>query len=280
MSNQGPAVILDNVVRSREDSRDAAIVWSNLFGSDVTSVGNTFTVASAVRSGRLTALDDRVVPRASLNPDELRLPEHAGEPRSRCFRGSARCGRPSDPAGDRHGGRSSRCTSCRPHSVWNIFGRQNAHRARRRPAADRRRLHDHLEVGRRRKGAGYQTPRSKQVIIARDSVRWGKPGGRRGRGERRPDGWARVSAAGAASVRPADRPVGRAASTRRTCSSRTSGTPTRLTPPRWSFEGGPLASSGRQTAGRMSVFSGASAGNRISYDVSGRRPPAGAGCLV
>jgi len=33
--------------------------------------------------------------------------------------------------------------------------------------------------------------------------------------------------------------------------------------------GGPLASAGRHTAGRTSIFSGASAGNRVSYDVSG-----------
>lgn len=78
MGNQGPALILDNVIRNREGAVGPAVVWSSFFGPDVTSVGNTFTVANAVRSnGRLLALDDKVVSRASLNPV---APALVGEP--------------------------------------------------------------------------------------------------------------------------------------------------------------------------------------------------------
>ena len=73
--NQGPALLTDNVVRSRPGAAGPVVQWTSLLGADVASVGNTFTVADPVRSnGRLVAIDDRTVEAATLKIVEPPLP--------------------------------------------------------------------------------------------------------------------------------------------------------------------------------------------------------------
>jgi hypothetical protein len=69
--NQGPGLLTDNVIRSRAGAAGPAVQWASLLGATVISVGNTFTVSNAVAgNGRLLRVDDRQVPRASIRPAE------------------------------------------------------------------------------------------------------------------------------------------------------------------------------------------------------------------
>lgn len=75
VGNQGPALLLDNTIVSAANAAGPAVSWRSLFGSDVVSVGNTFTVEKPLSvSGRLVTFDDRVVERATLAPIEPTLP--------------------------------------------------------------------------------------------------------------------------------------------------------------------------------------------------------------
>jgi hypothetical protein len=74
--NQGPGILLDNIVASRREANGPAVEWSNFFGADVISIGNTFTVSPPLRvSGRLTSLGDQTVDRDSLDLSEPELPD-------------------------------------------------------------------------------------------------------------------------------------------------------------------------------------------------------------
>jgi len=269
MSNQGPAVILDNVVRSREGGRDGAIVWSNLFGSDVTSVGNTFTVASAVRSsGRLTALEDRVVPRASVSPPELRLPGTPANLGRAVF--EVRPGadaqaiqRVIDLAAGRVGARPV---------VHIPFGTYSVDRTLIVPAGDLQLTGDGFATILKWTGGG-KGPIARLLGPSKSSLR-----------EIQFDG---ASQADGLVVENADQTGGRVylqqvqlRSGRQTdlLVDGLDETHVQLEDFGHAYSpdatavvvrGGPLASAGRHTAGRTSIFSGASAGNRVSYDVSG-----------
>jgi Pectate lyase superfamily protein len=75
MGNQGPALLLDNTFRSRPGALGPVVEWSGFPSADVTSVGNTFTVSTPVKSnGRLTVVDDRFIPHDQLNPAVPALP--------------------------------------------------------------------------------------------------------------------------------------------------------------------------------------------------------------
>jgi Pectate lyase superfamily protein len=75
LGNQGPGLLLDNVIRSRRGVSGPIVVWRSFIDADVTSVGNTFTVPDAVTSnGRVITVDDRVVAGATLNPIAPTLP--------------------------------------------------------------------------------------------------------------------------------------------------------------------------------------------------------------
>ena len=75
LTNQGPGLITDNVIRSQAGAVGPAIEWAGLLGADVVTLGNTFTVADPVRSnGRWIGVDDRVVARSTLSLVEPALP--------------------------------------------------------------------------------------------------------------------------------------------------------------------------------------------------------------
>jgi hypothetical protein len=75
LANQGPGLIMDNRIRSLPNTGGPVVSWSSLFGSDVISIGNAFTVANAVSAnGRLVTLDDRIVTRPAIADDEPVLP--------------------------------------------------------------------------------------------------------------------------------------------------------------------------------------------------------------
>lgn len=75
MGNQGPGLIMDNRVRSLPNTAGPIVSWSSLFGSDVMSIGNTFTVSGAVAAnGRLVAIDDRIVTRDRIDVSPPALP--------------------------------------------------------------------------------------------------------------------------------------------------------------------------------------------------------------
>ncbi|PYS45357.1 MAG: hypothetical protein DMG13_32345, partial [Acidobacteria bacterium] len=50
VGNQGPALIMDNVIRNRPAAAGPVVVWRSFIDADVTSVGNTFTVRDPVNS--------------------------------------------------------------------------------------------------------------------------------------------------------------------------------------------------------------------------------------
>lgn len=75
LGNQGPGLLVDNVIRSLPAAVGPAVNWASFIGADVASIGNTFTVDDPVTSnGRLISVDNRVVPRHTLNPTEPVLP--------------------------------------------------------------------------------------------------------------------------------------------------------------------------------------------------------------
>jgi len=75
LGNQGPGLITDNTIRSRRFAIGPVIVWRSFIDADVTSLGNTFTIPNPLNSnGRLTSIEDRVVPREKVNPVEPKLP--------------------------------------------------------------------------------------------------------------------------------------------------------------------------------------------------------------
>ena len=74
MGNQGPALITDNVIRSRPLAVGPVIVWRSFIDADVTSLGNTFTIRNPLNSnGRLISIDDRVVTRDTITASEPAL---------------------------------------------------------------------------------------------------------------------------------------------------------------------------------------------------------------
>src|SRR5437867_8848493 len=75
LGNQGPGLITDNVIRSLPSAIGPVVLWRSFIDADVTSLGNTFTIPYPVNSnGRLTSIDDQVIPRARINPVEPALP--------------------------------------------------------------------------------------------------------------------------------------------------------------------------------------------------------------
>ena len=78
VGNQGPALIMDNVIRNRPAAAGPVVVWRSFIDADVTSVGNTFTVRDPVNSnGRLVSIDDRVAARSGIHATEAALPPAA-----------------------------------------------------------------------------------------------------------------------------------------------------------------------------------------------------------
>ena len=70
LGNQGPGLLLDNTIQSPPGAAGPVVTWDAWLGADVTSVGNTFTVADPIQSnGRTTSVDDRVVRRSELGAE-------------------------------------------------------------------------------------------------------------------------------------------------------------------------------------------------------------------
>ena len=75
LGNQGPGLITDNVIRSRPWATGPVVLWRSFMDADVTSVGNTFTIPNPVNSnGRLISIDDRVVRPSTIDPRQPELP--------------------------------------------------------------------------------------------------------------------------------------------------------------------------------------------------------------
>jgi hypothetical protein len=76
LGNQGPGLIVDNTIRSLPGAQAAIVWWKSFFqGADVVSVGNTFTVAKPFDvAGRHVSVDDRVVARDEITAAEPVLP--------------------------------------------------------------------------------------------------------------------------------------------------------------------------------------------------------------
>jgi hypothetical protein len=75
LTNQGPGLIMDNVIRSRPGAAGPAIAWRSILDVDVASVGNTFSARMALNvEGRLLSLEDRQVSREQITPVEPTLP--------------------------------------------------------------------------------------------------------------------------------------------------------------------------------------------------------------
>jgi hypothetical protein len=75
LANQGPGMILDNVIRSLPSARAPIVSWRSFIDADMTSIGNTFTVATPTfNNGRLVSQGDRVVARDTLQIAEPALP--------------------------------------------------------------------------------------------------------------------------------------------------------------------------------------------------------------
>lgn len=86
IGNQGPALIVDNVFGSPPAATGPAIEWSAFFGADVVSIGNTFTVADPIRNnGRLVSVDDRTSEHGGIRAVEPALPGPLPNLRRRIF---------------------------------------------------------------------------------------------------------------------------------------------------------------------------------------------------
>ena len=75
LGNQGPALVIDNIVVSASDASGPVVSWRSVYGSDVASIGNAFTMPNPLSvSGRLIAVDDRIASGDELPPVEPSLP--------------------------------------------------------------------------------------------------------------------------------------------------------------------------------------------------------------
>src|SRR5437667_7814340 len=75
LGNQGPGIITDNVIRSRPWATGPVVQWRSFMDADGTSVGKTFTIPNPVNSnGRLISIDDRVVRPSTIDPRQPELP--------------------------------------------------------------------------------------------------------------------------------------------------------------------------------------------------------------
>ncbi|HEX7794230.1 MAG TPA: glycosyl hydrolase family 28-related protein [Vicinamibacterales bacterium] len=76
LGNQGPGLVVDNTIRSLSGAQAAVVWWKSFFhGADVVSVGNTFTVPNSFDvNGRHVTVDDRVVARDDISVREPVLP--------------------------------------------------------------------------------------------------------------------------------------------------------------------------------------------------------------
>ncbi|PYR28226.1 MAG: hypothetical protein DMF98_03600 [Acidobacteria bacterium] len=75
LGNQGPGLIVDNVIRSGSSATSSVVDWTSAIDADVASIGNTFTVARAITSnGRLMNFGDRLVARSAITAAEPALP--------------------------------------------------------------------------------------------------------------------------------------------------------------------------------------------------------------
>ena len=84
--NQGPGVLLDNVIRSRPGASAPVVIWNTTYGASVASIGNTFTVPNAMAAtGSLVTFDDRVVPAASVPAVEPIVATHPPAARGPVF---------------------------------------------------------------------------------------------------------------------------------------------------------------------------------------------------
>ena len=67
LGNQGPGLLIDNTIQSPPAASGPVVTWDALFGADVTSIGNTFTVANPIQNnGRVMSVDDRVIARSEV----------------------------------------------------------------------------------------------------------------------------------------------------------------------------------------------------------------------
>jgi hypothetical protein len=77
IGNQGPVLMYDNIIRSSNtDQRDSPVFVGSFSDSDAISVGDTFTVShpTVAVNGRLVQIEPRVVSRNSINSAEPALP--------------------------------------------------------------------------------------------------------------------------------------------------------------------------------------------------------------
>jgi Pectate lyase superfamily protein len=75
LGNQGPGLVVDNTIISTAQAAGPAVSWRSLFGSDVVSIGNTLTMRTPLSvSGRLVSFDDRSITRPAQMPVEPILP--------------------------------------------------------------------------------------------------------------------------------------------------------------------------------------------------------------
>jgi len=77
LGNQGPGLMLDNVIRSMPGAQAAAVWWKSFAGgADLASIGNSFTVPNPFDvNGRHITLDDRSISRDQIEAAEPRRPE-------------------------------------------------------------------------------------------------------------------------------------------------------------------------------------------------------------
>ena len=77
VQNQGPGLIVDNVIRTPASAKGPAVYWGTFSNDqDVESIGNTFTASTPIDigHGELIETGDQVVPYASVNPPAPILP--------------------------------------------------------------------------------------------------------------------------------------------------------------------------------------------------------------
>ena len=269
LGNQGPGLIVDNVIRSAPGATGPVVYWTSFFDADVASVGNTFTVARPIaNNGRLMNIGDRVVARSAISAAEPALPATLPNLKRSIFEV------PSGADANRiqQAINAAALQNSRRPVVHIPDGSYSISRTLTIPATDVQLV-----------GDGYGTILRWTGIGSGPVIRLNGPSKVALR-ELQIDGAARADGLWIENIDQVgsrvymDQAQLRAATQTNLFVNGLDNTYVQLEDVGYAYSpdavsikvvGGPLSSAGNSTAGRTNIYSGASSGNRISYEVSG-----------
>jgi Pectate lyase superfamily protein len=269
LGNQGPGLIVDNVIRSAPEATSPVVNWTSFIDADVASIGNTFTVSRpVVNNGRLMSMGDRIIARNAINAVEPALPGTLPNTKRSVFEvppgaDAARIQQTIDAAAAQNGSRPV---------VHIPDGKYSISQTLTLPASDIQLVGDGYGTILSWTGAGsgpvIRLRGPSKVALREIQIH----------GAGRADGLIVENADQMGSRVYMDQAQLRAGKQTNVFVNGLDNTYVQLEDVGYAYSpeavsvkviGGPRSSAGHSTAGRTNIYSGASAGNRISYDVSG-----------